>query len=341
MTKLNCAVIGCGRIGCGFDDSSNDTIRTHAGSYHTNLNTKLISLCDIDPKKLKKYGKKYGVSNLYQNSSEMFKTHNIDCVSICTLVDTHLSLVKEAAKFNVKGIFLEKPISSSLKEAKQIIEICKKNKIALVIDHQRRFDPFYTQVKSLLAQKKIGGIQCVNVYYGSGIANTGSHLFDLLRMFFGEISTVQSKLSKNISNNIHDPNLDIVLQFSNKITCVIQSLDYSNYALFEMDIIGTLGRIKLDLVSNKIDFYNIPKENALVYRKLESSNFFIKRSNYSSIQLGVKDLINSIILKTNSLSTGLDGYKSLELITASLLSLKTGKSISLPISNNNYKIGSK
>ena len=53
MEKIRSAVIGCGRIGCGFDDIDNKTIRTHAGSYFKNNETELIALCDIDKQKLK------------------------------------------------------------------------------------------------------------------------------------------------------------------------------------------------------------------------------------------------------------------------------------------------
>src|SRR3989338_4578762 len=169
MNRLRCAVIGCGRIGCGFDDNSDGTVRTHAGSYYKNSKTYLVALCDIDLSKLEKYGNKYKISGLYTKSFDMFKKESIDCVSICTLVETHLDLVKEAAKFGVKGIFLEKPISSTLQDAKKIIEICKKHQIVLVIDHQRRFDPFYNKIKQLIQQKKLGKIQLINVYYGSGI----------------------------------------------------------------------------------------------------------------------------------------------------------------------------
>jgi predicted dehydrogenase len=341
MNKLRCAVIGCGRIGCGFDDISNGIIKTHAGSYYQNNDTKLVSLCDIDSKKLKKYGDKYNVSGLYTKSLEMFQKESIQIVSICTLVETHLDLVKQAAKFNVKAIFLEKPISTSLKDAKKIIEICNKNNILLIVDHQRRFDPFYQKIKLLVKNKKIGKIQKVNVYYGSGVSNTGSHLFDLLRMFFGEIKFLESNFSKNISNNIKDPNVEIKLEFLNKINCTIHGLDYRNYALFEMDIIGTLGRMRLDLVSHKIEYFKIDNKNSLVYHKLKPSNISISRSKYSPIQLAIKNLINSLSSKNNSLCTGLDGYKSLELIIASLSSANINKKISLPILNNNYKIGSK
>ena len=341
MNKLRCAVIGCGRIGCGFDDDSNGIIRTHAGSYYKNSKTKLVALCDIDKNKLKKYGTKYQVSGLYEHSFEMFKNENIECVSICTLAETHLELVKEAAKFNIKGIFLEKPISSTLLEAQKIIEICKKNKISLVIDHQRRFDPFYVKIKQLIRQKILGEIQIINVYYGSGIGNTGTHLFDILRLFFGEIRSVQAIQSKNNSNNYMDPNLDVMLEFMNSIICRIQALDYGNYALFEMDIFGTLGRIRLDLALNKIEYFKINNKNSLVYKNLIPSKIEIKRSHHSSIELGLKNLIESMKTKKESQSTGFDGYKSLELIIASIQSVKTNKKIYIPLKNKNYNINSK
>ena len=341
MKPIRCAVIGCGRIGCGFDDNLSKTIQTHAGSYYKNSQTNLVALCDMDVNKLKKYGKKYNISKLYENSLKMFEKENIECVSICTLVETHLELVKEAAKFNVKGIFLEKPISSNLKQAQEIIDICKKNKISLMIDHQRRFDPFYNNIQKLINQKKIGEIQIINVYYGSGIANTGSHLFDLIRLFFGEIISLKSNPSKNNSNNIMDLNFDIRLELSNKIICNIIALDYKNYALFEMDIIGTTGRIKLDLASNQIEYFKIDNTDSIVYKKLTKNKIMIKNSKQSSIQLGVKNLIESIKVKKQLQCTGFDGYKSLELIIASINSAKKRKKIELPLRNKNYNIDSK
>ena len=79
--------------------------------------------------KLEKYGKKYHVSSVYTDSTQMFENEYLDCVSICTLVDTHLDLVLQAAKNNVKAIFLEKPISNSLKSAREIVKICNNNNI--------------------------------------------------------------------------------------------------------------------------------------------------------------------------------------------------------------------
>ncbi len=342
MQLLRCAVIGCGRIGCGFDDDiKNKIIRTHAGAYSTNNATKLVALCDIDKDKLQKYGKKFKVSGLYTNSAEMFKNEHLDCVSICTLADSHLDLVKEAVSYGIKGIFLEKPMSDSLSNAKKIIKICKKNKITLIIDHQRRFDPFYHSVKKIISQNRLGKIQLVNLYYGGGIANTCSHVFDVFRMFFGEVDFVSANFSENESGNKLDPNIDVELRFKNGIISRLNALDIRNYGILEMDILGTTGRIKLDLSTNVLEYFKISHEDFLVYKNLVMSNIAVKRSDKSPITLGIKNLVKCIQGKNDPLCTGEDGYKSMELIFASIQSSTEMKKVSLNSLHNDYKINSK
>lgn len=335
------AVIGCGRIGCGFDDNSKDNrIKTHARSYFVNPRTNLVSLCDVDKSKLQKYGRKYHVTRLYTDSLEMFKNENLDLVSICTLVDSHLDLVKQAVNSGVKGIFLEKPVSNDLKSAKKIIELCDKNNVKLIINHRRRFDPFFHSIKSFLESKKLGNIQLVNVYYGGGIANTCSHIFDVLRMLFGEIKTVNASESKNESGNKLDPNLDVSLTFMNGVRSRLQALDTRNYGVIEIEIFGSLGRLKFDLESNNIEYSKISSDKTLVYKNLEPSKIKINYSKHSSIYLGLENLVRSLSNHDILLCTGMDGYKSLELIIASQLSSKNNKVLCLPI-RSNYKISSK
>lgn len=338
---LRCAVIGCGRIGCGFDDNKSKITRTHAGAYSKNNTTELVALCDIDKDKLQKYGKKFKVVGLYANSSEMFKREHLDCVSICTLPNSHLDLVKEAANYGIKGIFLEKPMSNSLSNAKKIIEICKKNKITLIIDHQRRFDPFYHSIKKIINQNKLGKIQLVNLYYGAGIANTCSHIFDVLRMFFGEVEIVSANFSENESGNKLDPNLDVVLRFKNGIIVRLNAVDVRNYGILEMDILGTTGRLKLNLATNALEYFKISQEDFLVYKNLVMSNINVKRSNQPAIILGVRNLVKCVQTKNEPLCSGEDGYRSMELIIASLQSSTESKEVSLNSFHNDYKINSK
>lgn len=341
--RYRCAVIGLGRIGCGFDESPNaTTISTHAGAYFNNKKTKLVAFCDVDKSKLTRYGLKYNVSNLYTDYHEMLKNEKLDCVSICTHADSHLDIVEYACKSGVKAIYLEKPISDSLKNADKIIQTCRKNKVKLQINHQRRFDPFYIKLRKIIATKKFGKIQHCNIYYGAGVANTGSHIFDLIRYLFGNIKWVEGTISPNSSNNDMDPNIDGMIMCKDGIKCSLFGFDYAKYGILELDIISTDGRIKLNLTTGKIEFFrtSIPK-TGLYYKELITEQITMP-SKTSSILNGVNDLLHSIETGEEPLCTGNDGYFSLEVVVALIRSaLNDGKRIFLPLKNTNYKINSK
>jgi len=255
--KFNCGIIGLGRIGCGFDDNKKSkTINTHAGAYSNNKNTDLSSLCDVDESKLSRYGKKYNVKSRYNDFEKMLSEEDLDCVSICTHAESHLDIVKSAAKNGVKGIFLEKPMSDSLKSAREIIKICKTNNIKLQIDHFRRFMPVYKKLANEIRNGLYGELQGCTFYFGAGIANTGSHVFDLIRMFFGDIKWIEANISKNNSNDINDPNLDVLVHCKNNINCNLLMYNLKNFGINEMNLFSMKGRIKINLMNNEMNFYH-------------------------------------------------------------------------------------
>lgn len=339
--ELRCGIVGLGRIGCGFDDSPNKkSINTHAGAYSVHKNTKLVSLCDIDQNKLSKYGNKYNVTELFSDHKEMFQRSELDCVSICTLADSHLEIVKEAAKNGIRGIFLEKPISNSLTDAAKIIEICSKNNIKLQIDFQRRFNTFYHNVKEILKSKQFGKVQHCSIYYGAGIANTGSHLFDLIRFLFGDIASVRGAYSQNASSNSSDPNIDVKITLKNGICCLMHGIDVSNYGILEMNILGSNERLRLDLAKSTGEYFQISNNSSLVYKDLDSKPIKVQ-NNQDAIVLGLDNLVRAISSGNNLLCTGNDGYFSLEGVIATMRSANRNQRISLPLKANTYRISSK
>jgi|SRR3989344_173052 len=342
MSQLKCGIIGCGRIGCGFDDQViPNVIRTHAKAYFENTDTKLICLCDIDRNKLKKYGRKFSVKYLYTDSSKMFETQDLDCISICTLANTHLDLVKLAVKNNVKGIIIEKPISDTLSNAEKIIKLCKKSGIVLAVNHQRRFDPFYHKVAQLIKRNELGKIQHVSVVYGGGIANTGSHIFDILRLFFGEIKMINGKFSHNTSPNKNDPNVDLELEFRNGIMCYLHALNTDNFGIAELNVFGTFKRLEIDLITNENRIYEHSKKISDYGRLVLSKKTVPHRRPATDIRLVIKNLVECLKMDNKLLCDGMDGYFSLELIVASMQACENNNKIFLPIKNKDYKIRSR
>jgi len=328
------AVVGLGRIGCGFDDTlKTNLVQTHTGAYLSNSKTNLVALCDVDEKKLEVYGKKFNIQNLYCDFKELLSKQNIDLLSICTHADTHLSLVEEATKHNVKGIYLEKPISNSLSSAKKIIELCKNNGIVLQINHQRRFHPFYHKLKKNISNNAVGRIQLVNIYYGGGVANTGSHVFDLIRFFFGDVKNLRGSFGENLVN-VSDPNINGIIYCKNGTKINLQFLDYTQYNVLEFDIFGTNGRIIINLTKSTVKFFIKSTSKSLVYNELIPKPVK-KIAQISAISKGLESLITAIETNSKPLCTGSDGFCSLEIILGLIQSAKNNdKLISLPIVSN-------
>jgi predicted dehydrogenase len=239
-------IVGCGRIGCAFDDdSARGYVSTHAGAYVRTPGVELVALADLDASRVHRYGERFGVAGRYQDYREMLARERLDILSVCTGSESHREIVEGAAAAGVKGIFCEKPIADSLAAAAAMIERCAEAGVVLMIDHQRRFDRFHQEVASFLRAGRLGHIQQVTCYYTAGVANTASHLFDLLRFFFGEAEWVRGIYSQGRSSDPQDPNVDAWLGFETGLRATVQACDARSYTIFEVAVLGTSGRLRL------------------------------------------------------------------------------------------------
>lgn len=345
IAMFKAGIIGCGRIGSLFDDDSRrKTISSHAGAYSTIGEIKLVAACDLDAGRLQKCGQKWAIPSLYQDYKKMLMLmgEKLDILSICTPNSTHLDIVKEAIKTKIKVIFCEKPIADSLENADEMIRLCKEKDVFLQINHQRRFDKLHREIKNFINNGLLGKIQQVSFYYTRGIANTGSHMFDLLRFFFGDAKWIQVIYSKNKSENLEDPNIDGILKFKNGIFCTIQACDSRYFQLFELDCLGSQGRLKLKHDGRDLDFWTI-REDSFGFRRLFKAPIPVKRKlPFEPMVPGVEHLIDCLQTQRKSLSSGMNGRAALELICASLKSANLdGKRIKLPLRKSRIKVKSK
>lgn len=91
----------------------------------------------------------------------MLKNEDLDIVSICTPINTHVQIIKDCIKHNVKAIFCEKTISYSLDDSSEIVELCKKNNVVLAVNHVRRWDDFNQKIKNIITQDNYGDIYTI------------------------------------------------------------------------------------------------------------------------------------------------------------------------------------
>lgn len=327
--KLRAAVIGCGRIGAEFDNDPKRTyVSTHAGAYATLKNTELVAVCDLDKKKAEKCAARWGVKRVFTDFKKMMSDCAPETVSICTPPITHYSVLKEVVKYKPKAVFCEKPIASSVAEAGKMIELCKKNNIILQIDHQRRFDELHAKIKRVIDKNKFGDVQHVNFYYTAGARNTGSHMFDLMRLFFGDAEWIEAFYSKYKDKNKEDPDLDGVIRFKNGLFATFHACDVKHYLIFEMNIIFDKARIILKNSGFNVECYVVKDSKYFSgYKELGKHkklfNVVYKRNFMIN---AVNEIVKCARTKKRSVSSGEDGLAALKMIQGAVRSAeKDGK----------------
>ena len=338
-------IVGCGRIGSEFDeDPLRTTISTHAGAFTANSDIDFVAVADLDEGKLQKCGKRWNITSLYQDYRRMLKEQNLDILSICTWNSTHLDIVREAVASGVKAVFCEKPIADSLKHADEIIKLCREKGVILQIDHQRRFDKTHRKVRDYIQSGELGGIQQVTFYYTAGIANTGSHVFDLLRFFFGDVDWVRAVYSQSQSPNPKDPNIDGILRFKTGVLGSVQSCNVQDFLIFEMNCLGAKGRLNIIDSGYGIEYYRV-RESRLFSGYKEPFRTvppFPVDEPRTFMESAVSHLVECVKNNAEPVSSGADGRAALELICAFHESAAAdGRRIPLPLKGSRIEIQSR
>ena len=78
MGKIKVGIIGVGSIS-----------DFHINGYLKNPDVELYAFCDINEKRLKFMGEKYGITRLFTDKDEMLKLAEIDAVSVCVWNSAH------------------------------------------------------------------------------------------------------------------------------------------------------------------------------------------------------------------------------------------------------------
>ncbi|MFC1716380.1 Gfo/Idh/MocA family protein [Candidatus Poribacteria bacterium] len=198
-------LIGCGRMGATIDDEVKDRPHSnlwipysHAAGHVAVEGTELIAVSDVMQERVEAVQKRYNVANGYTDYREMIEKEQPDIVSIATRPGPHAEMTVFAAEHGVKGIYCEKPLCCSMREADVMVEVCEKYGTKFNYGTQRRYADLYNKIRELIQGGEIGAVQCVVAECGSGAAQWGhTHTSDMLMFLAGdpEIEFVQGTVN--------------------------------------------------------------------------------------------------------------------------------------------------
>ena len=147
-------VIGLGQIGMGYDYKfiPEKYILTHAQALEIHPEFDLIAGIDISKENRKLFKEKYKKPSFSEINSEI-QFINPEIVVISVSTTKHYDTMKYVvSKLSPKLILIEKPLSYSFNEAKEIVNISIDNDIIIAVNHIREFEPVH---RKLFQRRKI------------------------------------------------------------------------------------------------------------------------------------------------------------------------------------------
>lgn len=347
MNRMNVALIGCGRIGYLLED---DPLRykpcTHFGGA-VSAGLAVTAACDIDSARLNDFSLRAGIppSRRYSSYRKLIDENVPDAVIISTWTASHAQIGIAAANSGAKVIVCEKPICAGLKEAGRFIDACKKSGTELIINHERRYDPRYGRVKKMIGSGTIGDVKTVWASVltsswkagrgaeggGGPLLHDGTHLIDIIRFFFGDITSVEGEFQRTGRKNGFEDRATAWLTTESGVDVFLEAGGSRQYFVFEIVISGTGGKI---VIGNGYEELHLPRKSRFYtgFRDLNRSRFpaTTGKNYFTALYCQVKNLLAG--RKIDCVSTGADGYRALEAIHAIYLSAHHGrKRIELPV----------
>lgn len=109
-----------------------------------NKDYKIIGGFDIDLQRSENIGDLYEIP-IFSSLDSLIK--EADIVDIVCTTKAHYSIAKKVIQAG-KHVFIEKPITATYKEAKELVGLCRENNVRLQVGHVERFNPAFLAIRN-------------------------------------------------------------------------------------------------------------------------------------------------------------------------------------------------
>jgi len=192
MKQENGSIVKVGIVGCGGIASH------HAKSYVEVGGAELCAFCDVSAERAERLAQEFG-GRAYTDLGEMLDGEELQAVSLLTPPAVRFEPVRAIAEHGVH-IFCEKPLATSVEEARKLIDVTRENGVHLLVAVCHRFHEPVRRVRELLDEGKMGEVKMFRNRFGyrfgmpleelkgrGGILlDNGAHSVDLFRFLAGE-----------------------------------------------------------------------------------------------------------------------------------------------------------
>ncbi len=343
---IRIGIVGMGGIG-----------NTHARCYTNNPNAEVVAVCDLVKEKADEAAAKYNARAFYNIKDMLASDIGLDVVDVTTSGFENGSWHYEPAMQAMQAgfnVFVEKPISNDVREAREMVEYAYKHDIYLACNLNHYFTEPADRAKQLIADGKIGqpvyllqkmGFNGSEMTYGgpgsprwhrpyAHVKAFLAHPFSIMRYFGGEITHIQAFLDRpGVRKSADDLMLSVAsinMRFENgSVGYIISQRGDANFGLggwwcFEMA--GTKGTFCIENCVEKLSYW--PGGTAASQGSGEPEVFNTGITDFSTtfqnrLDAFIEDLTNKVP-KEHLRSSGRDALATLEYTFAVIKSYEEG-----------------
>ena len=351
---LNFALVGCGRIA-----------KRHSEllGFNEIKGAKLVSVCDNDINKANKIAEQFNVS-AYEDMDMMMKSESVDIIVVLTPSGLHAEHVINLSKYG-KHIMVEKPMALTVKDTENMIYACDANNIKLFIIKQNRFNVPVVKLREALESGRFGKLTLGTVrvrwarhqaYYdqdswrgtwamdGGVLTNQASHHVDMLEWMMGDVVSVFAKMTTALADVETEDTAIVTLKFKSGALGIIEATTATRPTNLEgsISILGENGTVVVGGVAvNEMLTWTFEDDQDGDSSVLEE--FSVNPPNVYGFghQAYYEHVVDCVENGSSNLVDGLQGRKSIELISAIYESAETGKEVFLKFQPKHCRLGQK
>ena len=195
--QVNIGVIGVGHLGVH-----------HASHLAKIKNANLVGVFDTNLERAEEISKKINTA-IFQSVDNLLE--NVEAVSIVTPTSTHRDVAEKCIKKG-KHVFIEKPITSSVKDAEHLIELSKKHNVIIQVGHIERFNPALLALSNLEIDPKY-----IEVHRMAPFMSRGTDVPVVLDLMIHDIDLILSFISSPVKEI-----------YANGVSIMTNSVDIAN-----------------------------------------------------------------------------------------------------------------
>jgi len=303
---VRAAVLGCGAIGAGSGAEPHPDVGviTHAGAYRACAETELVAVADADERRADEAGRRWN-ARPYADVARLLEAEAPEIVSVATPDATHADVLEQCLRtLSVRAVLAEKPLALDVDAARALVALARERGVALAVNYSRRFAPAFQRLRADLG---IGELQHVHGLYVKGLAHNGTHWLDLLRMLAGD--PVAAVGFDRLREAGPDPTLDAELTLPGGAGARLAGLDTARFTAFEMDLVGTRGRVRITESGHVIERFAVaddPRHPG--YRVLQPTERITGALRDTTLHAVTQ------LVRGGAACTGEDGVAALELV---------------------------